>query len=250
MQGINDKYQFKNNIGKILADFGISHEMYEKVFAYIFLEIFEKHKQYSFIFSFYKINIIEQIIWEINDVKKHKKENLLLLLEDYQKLNNELNELVLKIKKDCVDESGQISPDWSNIIDITKYPMFYGIVENKDLRLFKADLITSPLFLEFISTNLGKYGLYFLYNLNKELLFVGKSTNLGSKIIDKVWERNIDGYVAVAYTNTKSDIHVYEPYYIISEKPLLNVDIVEDDNLSLSLDPLQKCDFIKIYENN
>ena len=78
-------------------------------------------------------------------------------------------------------------------------------------------------------------------------MYIGKSAQLSGKIIDSIWERNIDGYVSIAHTLTKSDIHVYAPYYIAIEKPLLNEPLYETDNFSFELEPLSKTELIKIY---
>jgi hypothetical protein len=250
MQEFKDKYQFKNYIAKIVSDIDISQDVFDSIFSNVFFEIFEKEKQYPCIFNFYKTSIVEQIIREIKELKKENKKDFLLMFEDYQKLNNELNELILKIKIKCGSNFGNCNSNKDCKIDIKDYPLFYRCIERKDLKVFKPDLIPSAKFLNFFEKNAGKHGLYFLYNLRKELLFVGKSSNLGQNIINAVWEMNVDGYISVAYTKTKSDIHLYEPFYIIKEKPLLNTGIMESDELSIGLKPLKKSALIKIYENN
>jgi hypothetical protein len=250
MQEFKDKYQYKNHIRKIAADLGFDEDMFDKIFANVFLEIFEKEQQIPCIFKKYHIGLTNQMLADIKTIKKVNKENFLILFEDYQKINNELNEIVLKIQKDCEKKSFKCSDISECDIDIKKYPLFFGFSQRKDLQVFRPDLITSPELLQFIEDNMGKPGLCFLYNLNRELLFITKGSNIGAKIIDAIWDKNPDGYVAVALTKKIADIHIYEPYYIIKEKPILISDMGKSQDFSFELEPLKKSDLVKIYENN
>lgn len=250
MQNFSDKYHFKNQIGKLVSDLGIKHDVYEKVFANIFIELFEKEKKCPCLFNYYKVSISKQLILELNNIKKINKKNFLIFFEDCQKLNNELNELVIKINIICKCTDKNCDATGHTKIDLSRFPLFNAIVENGELKVFKPELITSSLFLELFQQNINKAGLYFLFNLDKELLFIGKSVNLGETFLNTIYDRNIDGYISLAYTKSRSDIHVYEPYYIINEKPLLNYSLLENDNLSVNLEPLEVTPLVKIYENN
>jgi hypothetical protein len=245
-----DKFQYKNHIGKIVADFGVSYEVYDKMFSKVFEELFEKEVECRCLENYYNVSLTNQIISELNNVKKTNKKNFLILFEDCQLLNNELNELVQRIKRICHCTNKLCNVEDHQKIDISKYLIFSAIVENKNLKVFKPELVTSPKFIEFFEQNIGKYGLYFLYNIDKELLMIGKSEDLGKSLLNIIYDRNIEGYVAVAYTKTLSDIYVYENYYIIIEQPLLNVKEMAVDGLSFKLKELKKSDLIKIYENN
>lgn len=77
-------------------------------------------------------------------------------------------------------------------------------------------------------------GVYFLYNKNKKLVYVGKSVNLKDRIVGSILERKAF-YYEYAITNTKSDVAVYEAYYISKLKPNLNVDGKYSDNLTIEL---------------
>jgi hypothetical protein len=250
MQEFKDSTQYKNYIGKLLTGLDINKDSYERMFAKVFADIFEKEKLFPCILLLFQTSVSKRIVRELKNIKKQDRTLFLPLFEDYQKLNNELSEVISRIKKEC----GEIFKNCKDLakckIDFSKYPVLSRITERDELIAFKPDLVTSPAFLEFFEKNIDKFGLYFLFNLKKELMFVGKSLNLGEKIIDSIWEKSIDGYVAVAYTRTKSDIHVYEPYYILKEKPLLNTEILEPDEITVELKPLKKSELVKIYENN
>jgi hypothetical protein len=249
MQALADKFHFIKYVETQVADFGISKETFDKLFAKVFLEIFEKEKHYPCIFEQHKTSIIKQLLDDLKSIKKGNKIQILLLLEDYQKLNSELSEMLVRVKKECLAEGKKCSPNTCNF-DISTFPVFKSVVELKTLKLFKPELVTSPQFLSFFQEQVGNHGLFFLYNLNKDLLFIGKSLNLGTSILEAIADKNVEGYVAVALTQSHSDVYVYEPYYIIKEKPLLNTDINDDDKLTITLKPLKKSELIKIYENN
>lgn len=250
MQALTDKFHFIKHIELSVANFGISKDTFDKLFAKVFIDIFEKELQYPCIFEYFKTSIVKQLFYDLKEIKKGNKIQVLLLLEDYQKLNSELSEIVIRIKKNCKNDNGKCNQFGSCKIDLPAFPLFKSLVEHKTLKLFKPELITSAQFLSFFQENIDCHGLYFLYNIHKTLLFVGKSLNLGASMLEAIADKNIEGYVSVAYTHSHSDIYVYEPYYIIKEKPLLNTEINDDDKLTITLKPLKRSDLIKIYENN
>ena len=246
MKSFNDKYQYKNHIEKLVQNFDIKQDMFERVFAQVFLDIFEKEQLFHAFFEYYKISPTQKIIFDLTHLRKQSKSLFLLMFEDYQKLNNELTEIGIKIKKECKSLAAFTDSDDSKI-DISRFIVFQSIIQKLDLKDFKPEQSTSPEFLAYIEANIEKPGLFFLYNIDKELMFIGKSSQLSGKIIDSVWEHNINGYLAIANTGRKADIHVYAPYYIALEKPLLNEPISETDTFSFELKPLDKSELIKIY---
>ena len=242
MSSFKNKYDYKSQITKLVSEFGIGQELFEKIFAQVFTDIFEKETSYSKFFEYYKISVSNKIYNDIKNLKKESKNLFLLMFEDYLRLNNELNELIIKIKK----ESGAKSIDYGKI-ELLRFPVLFSIIQRKDLKDFSPELETTKEFLALIEENIDRSGIFFLYNLENELLYIGKSTHLSGKIIDSIWEKNIDGYVSIAQTQTKSDIYLYEPYYKIVEKPLLNPITEETDMFSIIIEPLQKSDLVKIY---
>jgi hypothetical protein len=245
-----NKFHYKDYIADIVTELDVSKDTYEQMFAQVFMDIYEKEQQALCVFNYYKINIANKIAEELKKIKRKDKVIFLPLFEEYIKLNNELDDIILKYKKKCQDKVGICKKNNDCFIEISQYPTLFRIAEHGELESFRPDLITSPEFIEFFKENIGKFGLYFLYNLNKELLSLGKSQNLGETIIDVIWKKNIDGFVAVAYTNTKADMLIYEYYYILTEKPSQMEDLSEADEISITLKPLKKTKLIKIYSNN
>ena len=250
MQSSKNKGQYKELIQKTVTSFGFSVDMYQSAFALVFEELFENDARCACLREFYKTNVPEIVVDELIKVKKSNKKNFLTFFEDCQTLNNELNELTHKIKRTCSCSDKTCNNAEHSKIDIAKFPLFNALVEDKNLKIYKKELIASPEFISFFETNTGKHGLFFLYNKDRELLFIGKSENLGKELLNIIYERNIEGYVAVAYTKTISDIHVYENYCIIREQPLLNTKNMAVDGLSFKLEELKKGELVKIYGNN
>lgn len=93
------------------------------------------------------------------------------------------------------------------------------------------------------------HGLYFLYDENKELIYIGKSKNLGSRIFQSIKVRQ-GFYFKYKLPQTKSDTNILELYYISKYKPSLNSESNEDDNTTIDIDYNFKfeSDFILIRE--
>lgn len=86
--------------------------------------------------------------------------------------------------------------------------------------------------------NARSYGIYFIYDENEELIYIGKSKNLFERLANSLRERGGDKY-RFALTKTKSDYHLYEIYYIAKLEPKLNVDSAEQDELTVTLPDLE-----------
>ncbi len=84
----------------------------------------------------------------------------------------------------------------------------------------------------------GKIGVYKLYNKEKELIYMGKSRDLGSRIISSGMEQG--GYF-FSYSNmqNESDACIYEAYYIALLKPRNNVTGNVKDAPTIKLDDLK-----------
>jgi hypothetical protein len=121
---------------------------------------------------------------------------------------------------------------------------------NKFNYLNEKEFIPSTKFKAFVENHIGKFGLYFLYDESKALMYIGKSTSIGDRILTSIRERQVTGYIKVALTENIADIHVYEPYYILKENPFYNVEFKAYDNLSFELKPLKKSKLIKILTKN
>ena len=114
--------------------------------------------------------------------------------------------------------------------------------ENLELLKFKIDKIKDnylkinyKLSSNFIS-NLDEVknlqGIYILWS-GKNLVYIGKSINLKSRIISSIYERNSLQLpiTSVSYINTLStaDMHILEPLLITEYKPILNTEFACQD---------------------
>lgn len=76
-------------------------------------------------------------------------------------------------------------------------------------------------------------GIYFLY-IKNELVYIGKSINLGSRILTSCRQKSNKNNVITEFsfykTKTQSDCHILEPYLITKYKPPLNTEFVADDS--------------------
>lgn len=67
----------------------------------------------------------------------------------------------------------------------------------------------------------GISGVYRLYNFEGEIIYIGKSYNLGSRIASSLKERRACGF-DYAVIDNKADTDIYEIYYIAKIQPILN----------------------------
>lgn len=81
----------------------------------------------------------------------------------------------------------------------------------------------------------NKPGVYMLWSEDK-LAYVGKSTNLGSRLLgslkDKITDFDIT-HISYIVTNTEADCHILEPLIIVEKKPIINVDCNSKDKSEL-----------------
>ena len=66
-----------------------------------------------------------------------------------------------------------------------------------------------------------KVGIYFLYDSNDKLIYIGKSTNLDKRIKTSCELKKAE-YVRIAELETRIDATIYESYYIARYKPKHN----------------------------
>ena len=88
---------------------------------------------------------------------------------------------------------------------------------------------------------LNHYGVYFIYDDKNELKYVGKSTNcVIVRSFQSAKERKLLNFskIEYRYPKSKSDVAVYESYYISKYKPEKNSDMVYEDELTIILPEL------------
>ena len=87
----------------------------------------------------------------------------------------------------------------------------------------------------------GKYGVYFIYNHENKLVYIGKSsTCLLTRAFTSAKERQCLNFskIELRECKCKSDIAIYESYYISLYKPEYNNDLIFDDTPSIKLPEL------------
>lgn len=89
-------------------------------------------------------------------------------------------------------------------------------------------------------------GVYFLYDFEDTLIYIGRSINLANRVHSSILERKAEK-AEVAITSTKSDATVYETYYISKYKPKLNVEANYPDKLTIELPCIRNKEVIKIF---
>lgn len=142
------------------------------------------------------------------------------------------------------------------IIDnnISEHTYFYKIIifkESSKAKSILSDNITySEEYKIFIQNNINKFGIYFLFDENKKLIYIGKSKDLSSRVHSSVKEKNAK-YFRISYTKTLSDIHIFEVFYILKYKPELNTEYLGDyDELSIKFEEILPSELIKVEANN
>jgi len=92
-----------------------------------------------------------------------------------------------------------------------------------------------------------KCGVYKLFDKNKKLVYVGKSINLGNRLHGSLKERKCL-FFSYALVENKSDVGIYEAYYISKYKPEFNTDGKYDDALSVKLPELKFSEILDLRD--
>jgi len=110
-----------------------------------------------------------------------------------------------------------------------------------------SEIILSDNFVKSLEKLRYSKGLYFFYDEKKELIYIGKSRDLGRRILSSTRERN-PYFVKYKITRTMSDANVLELYYISKIKPVLNRESKEIDKTTFEIiyKFLEESDFISI----
>jgi hypothetical protein len=95
-------------------------------------------------------------------------------------------------------------------------------------------------------------GVYMFYGQDKKtIIYVGKSArDLSERMRTSSMEKENIYYFSYALTKTRSDVGIYEAYYIAKLKPKYNIDMVEDDELTIELPELHFTEVKPLYESD
>ncbi len=113
--------------------------------------------------------------------------------------------------------------------------------------VYTIDIPKTKEFEQLMETSKHNYGIYFLYDNNKEIIYIGKSiSNLSHRSLESAIDKKAQ-YMQHYYTRTKADADIYELYFISKYKPLYNRDCKEEDNISFTPPDLRCSEIVKIY---
>lgn len=130
-----------------------------------------------------------------------------------------------------------------------------GIIE--DVEKFIEDIIEDFNKITFFCNRLkkiesmrGKPGIYMLYNKNKELVYIGKSKDLKSRLNSSIKEKEEEiFYFRFSLTDNPIDASIYEPYLIGIHQPKLNCQFIGEGNPTIKLPELKISDLFKVRKN-
>lgn len=253
----NDQFHFKNYVRKIAESTGYDKSEFDKTkIPAILLDIYRFQLENEMeMFAIGAPNIIDHFMTELKQINyREESQRINIFLEKFIELNEIYEQAIIvceNLKKEKLKAGFNLFNYFDKDFLYPHHRLKRLVKENSKFNyLNEEELIPSSEFKNLIETHVGKFGLYFLYNKDKALMYIGKSTNLGNRILSSISERKITGFIKIALTERIADMHVYEAYYILKENPFLNVEFKSDDDLDMELQPLEKSKLIKILSRN
>ena len=146
--------------------------------------------------------------------------------DDFRLINGKYSGLLISEVTDLNYLTRSKYLPWAN-----KNPKFRESMEDR-IKLLSKDIIS--------------HGLYFFFDSNKTLLYIGKSErDLSNRIFVSFEERQIETNGAIKYVKlmvpkTTADTYLIEPYLIKAYKPKLNVVFNEESELTIKITGLKK----------
>lgn len=201
-------------------------------------------KYYNSLFSaFYLKKLPEEISWEFKELSSDEKElkkfyisktkvlsGAKLFVKNPDKLlTNECKEFLnyCKLRDEFISEKIRTK------LQTFKYKCDELQLSKKATKVLD-DLLNTP-------------GVYFIFDKNKKLSYIGKSYSLGNRIFGSIKER--DGYYfSYIKTSSKIDADIIEPYLIGMKKPPLNSEYITNDKPSFKLKIPKVSKIIKIHK--
>lgn len=200
----------------------------ENVFQQICEVIFDQHEKFS-----KEIKFTGNIIFRKFDETFTYK--LYLMLEDDADIK-EIEEFIRIFLRHLKEIEGYLfRKETANNLDSDFVEEFF-IYELEPVKTLGKEF--SDEFIEDFEKYARTHGVYFIYNDEEELIYIGKSMNLFERLVGSLADKKGSKY-RFTIPNTKSDTHLYELYYISKMKPPLNKDTVEDDELTIELPELE-----------
>jgi hypothetical protein len=248
---------FKNYVRKIAESCGYDKYEFEQTkITSKLIELYEFQSEYEMeLFAIGASRITDHFIAELKQLyycDESQKMNIFFdIFIETSEIFDQAKIVCEQVKKESIKEDFNLFNYFDNEFLKPHYRLKQFVKDrNKFNYLNEQEFVPSTEFKDFVDKHIGKFGLYFLYDESKALMYIGKSTSIGDRILTSIRERQTRGYIKVALTETIADIHVYEPYYVLKENPFYNVEFKAYDNLSFELKPLKKSKLIKILNKN
>ena len=111
----------------------------------------------------------------------------------------------------------------------------------------KEHKLFSEKMLEEMDEILGETGIYKLFNSDRKIIYIGKSHNLGKRIVTSAKDKKAK-YYSYAITGNKADTNIYEMYYISKLNPSQNGADNVDDSPSINLPGLNFTNKKKVFQ--
>jgi len=170
-------------------------------------------------------------------------------LKNHSSSKEELNFFTKNILPSILEEAQQIKLNNKNYN--FKYLIITGHKELELNYLYK-NFHSNPLneeALEELNKLENVFGVYLLYNVKNQLVYIGKSTNLKNRIPQSIFERNAVKF-AYILPEYPGDIHILEPFLILKYKPLLNKEFKDGDKTSFNIKIPEKSKIFTFYKDS
>ncbi len=93
----------------------------------------------------------------------------------------------------------------------------------------------------------GVTGLYALFDVSKELIYLGKSIDLAKRIFESLKKHETGFFFRYAITNNEADANILEPYLISKADPPNNSEFKTKDKPTFTIPVPEWSEFIKVY---
>ncbi|HSH25027.1 MAG TPA: GIY-YIG nuclease family protein [Massilibacterium sp.] len=139
------------------------------------------------------------------------------------------------------------STSFKNLIDTYKTRLEYGTLGENPTTIHRESEFEYQFtgFSIDYPEDLDRPGVYFIYDKNKDLIYIGKSISLRSRVISSLRERG-GSYCRFAFTENEADATIYEVYYITKLSPPLNKQFSDFDKPTINIEEIELTDFIKV----
>lgn len=164
------------------------------------------------------------------------------------KENKDVSDLVAKLST-VMSELKEVRENKRSIKDCVKCKEVFPFVdENKLFDLVRGKNNFTEEFFETTELLLNTPGVYFLYDANRELIYVGKSYGVGRRVRSSINERSAF-YCELLPVKYECEANILEPYYISKLRPVLNSDLVTLDSPSFEINHNYiKTEMYKIFD--